>query len=110
MESILIDFQQIQYIKLEEVKLLSEEMADVRATGKKSTDEWHRGSHKKGQVWERLEKPKDNLHFKRPRMRSPRREDVRPQEDIRTRSVLIIPHSGSLWGGSMPRWRTRRFF
>ncbi|GAA0140260.1 hypothetical protein LIER_01641 [Lithospermum erythrorhizon] len=61
----------IQYIKLEEVKLLSEQMADARARGKKSTDDWHGGSPKKGRVWDRLQKSKDNLSLKRPRLRSP---------------------------------------
>ncbi|GAA0145021.1 hypothetical protein LIER_36055 [Lithospermum erythrorhizon] len=52
-------------------------MADAKARGKKSTDEWKYGSPKKGRVYDRLEKPKDNFSLKRPRQRSPRRDDAR---------------------------------
>ncbi|GAA0159602.1 hypothetical protein LIER_16340 [Lithospermum erythrorhizon] len=67
----------IQYIKLKEVKLLSEEMTDVRAKGKKPIDEWQHGCPKKGKVWDKLQKPKDNLSLQRPGLRSPRRDDAR---------------------------------
>ncbi|GAA0167514.1 hypothetical protein LIER_22432 [Lithospermum erythrorhizon] len=56
----------IQYIKLEEVRLLFEKMVDARD-----------GSPKKGKVWDRLQKSKDNFSLKRPRLRSPRLDDER---------------------------------
>ncbi|GAA0143190.1 hypothetical protein LIER_03933 [Lithospermum erythrorhizon] len=67
----------IQYIKLEEVKLLSEEMAEIRAKGKKPVDEWQHGSPKKGRVWDRLQRPKDNSSFKRTHLKSRWREEAR---------------------------------
>ncbi|GAA0146553.1 hypothetical protein LIER_06479 [Lithospermum erythrorhizon] len=52
-------------------------MADTRERGKKPIDEWQQGSPEKGRVWDRLQKPKDNLSLKRPRLRSPRQDDAR---------------------------------
>ncbi|GAA0171857.1 hypothetical protein LIER_25796 [Lithospermum erythrorhizon] len=60
----------IQFIKLEEVKLLSEEMDEIRARGKKPTDEGFRRSPKWGHLWERLQKPKEREPFKRQRDRT----------------------------------------
>ncbi|GAA0160688.1 hypothetical protein LIER_39086 [Lithospermum erythrorhizon] len=40
----------IQYIKLEEVKLLLEEMADIRARAKKSTNKGQQRSPKRGRI------------------------------------------------------------
>ncbi|GAA0185654.1 hypothetical protein LIER_32942 [Lithospermum erythrorhizon] len=47
-----------QYIKLEEVNLLSEKMANMKARGKKTINDEPRGSPKRGRVWERLQKTK----------------------------------------------------
>ncbi|GAA0145024.1 hypothetical protein LIER_36057 [Lithospermum erythrorhizon] len=90
-----------QYIKLEEVKLLTEEMVDARAKGKKSMDEWQRGSPTKGRVRDRLQKPKDNFSLKRPRQGHLDEMTRKPQEDILIRLALIIHRSWSRWEGSM---------
>ncbi|GAA0142584.1 hypothetical protein LIER_03447 [Lithospermum erythrorhizon] len=66
----------IQYIKLEEVKLLSEEYS-LKDEGSKAKDEVRRKSLKRGWVWDRLQRPEERETMKRQRARSPRREDGR---------------------------------
>ncbi|GAA0155894.1 hypothetical protein LIER_13515 [Lithospermum erythrorhizon] len=73
----------IQYIRLEEVKTLLEEMAEIR--GKKVADEGTHRSPKRTRVWDRLQKPREKEPFKRLRVRSLRREERRirkPQEPM----------------------------
>ncbi|GAA0138942.1 hypothetical protein LIER_00589 [Lithospermum erythrorhizon] len=52
-------------------------MTDIRVRGNKPFDEGQRRSPKRGRIWERLQKPKEDEPIKRPRTRSPRREDFR---------------------------------
>ncbi|GAA0141282.1 hypothetical protein LIER_02459 [Lithospermum erythrorhizon] len=66
----------IQYIKLEEVKLLSEEYL-LKVEGSKPKDEVRQKSPKRARVWDRLQRPKERETFKRQGARSPRREDER---------------------------------
>ncbi|GAA0141165.1 hypothetical protein LIER_02372 [Lithospermum erythrorhizon] len=55
----------IQYIRMEEVKILSEEMAEIRAGGKKVADKGPHRSPKRTRVWDRLQKPKEKEPFKK---------------------------------------------
>ncbi|GAA0151080.1 hypothetical protein LIER_09874 [Lithospermum erythrorhizon] len=85
-------------------------MADARARVKKPVDEWRQGSPKKGRVWDRLQKPKDNLSLKRPRLRSPRRDDakaLRRHPDPAAGRVDTI--SGGLIGGEDTSNARRKF-
>ncbi|GAA0158759.1 hypothetical protein LIER_15704 [Lithospermum erythrorhizon] len=66
----------IQYIKLEEVKLLSEEYS-LKGEGSKAKEEVCQNSPKRARVWDHIQKPKDRDLFKRQRARSPRKEDGR---------------------------------
>ncbi|GAA0145314.1 hypothetical protein LIER_05535 [Lithospermum erythrorhizon] len=70
---------------LKEVKILSDEMAEIRAEGKKVVDEGPHRSPKRTLVRDCMQKPKEREPFKRQRIRSPRREEGRirkPQEPM----------------------------
>ncbi|GAA0138992.1 hypothetical protein LIER_00627 [Lithospermum erythrorhizon] len=88
----------IQYIRLEEVKILSEEMAEIR--GKKVADEGTHRSPKRTRVWDRLQKPREKEPFKRLQVRSPRREEGRikkPQEPMFDNYTLLRKTVGRVY-------------
>ncbi|GAA0169066.1 hypothetical protein LIER_43836 [Lithospermum erythrorhizon] len=73
----------IQYIKLEKVKLLAEQMTEIRSGNGKVADEGPRRSPRRTRVWDHLQNPKEREPFKRLRVRSSRIEEGRirkPQE------------------------------
>ncbi|GAA0138991.1 hypothetical protein LIER_00628 [Lithospermum erythrorhizon] len=83
---------------LEEVKILSEEMAEIR--GKKVADEGTHRSPKRTRVWDRLQKPREKEPFKRLQVRSPRREEGRikkPQEPMFDNYTLLRKTVGRVY-------------
>ncbi|GAA0183892.1 hypothetical protein LIER_31229 [Lithospermum erythrorhizon] len=92
----------IQYIRLEEVKILSGEMAEIRAEGKKVADEGPYRSPNRTGVWNHLQEPKEKESFKRQRVRSPRKEEGRIRKP-RNRCLITTPLFEQLWEGCMPK-------
>ncbi|GAA0164109.1 hypothetical protein LIER_19822 [Lithospermum erythrorhizon] len=79
----------IQYIKLEEVKLLSDEYSP-KSERPKGRDDLRKKSPKRGRVWDRLQKPKEGETFRRQGARSPRKKmvDIAEIEKLISRGQL----------------------